>query len=211
MRITIGVVDDQRLFLNGLSALINTFSSLTVTLEALNGQELLRQLQVSDTQPDILLLDVNMPLLDGPRTAEMVRKKYPLIRMAALSMKDDNGTIIRMIRAGCCAYLIKDISPTELELALLEIYQKGYYNADLSNLRARRLLEYKESEPELTEREKQFIQLASSDLTYKQVAAEMHLAERTIDGYRESVFQKLNVESRVGMVLEGIKRGIVSL
>lgn len=211
MRITIGVVDDQRLFMNGLSALIDTFPSFAVILEALNGEDLLKQLERSATQPDILLVDVNMPLLDGPRTARQVRERYPLIRMAALSMKDDDATVIRMLKAGCCAYLLKDISPGELEQALLEIGEKGFYNADVSNLRARRLLKYQESEPGLTEKETQFVRLACSDLTYKQVAAEMYLSERTIDGYRESVFKKLHVESRVGMVLEAIKRQIVSL
>jgi DNA-binding NarL/FixJ family response regulator len=209
MRITVGVVDDQRLFLNGLSALINTFPSFEVSLEALNGQDCLRQLENMTNPPDILLLDVNMPMLDGPRTAQLVREGYPLIRMAALSMKDDDGTVIRMIKAGCCAYLLKDITPVDLELALLEIKEKGYYNADLSNLNARRLLQYKE--PNLSEKEKLFLQLACSDLTYKQIAAEMYLSERTIDGYRESVFGKLDVESRVGMVLEAIKRQLVSL
>jgi DNA-binding NarL/FixJ family response regulator len=211
MRITIGVVDDQRLFMNGLSALIDTFPSFSVTLEALNGEDLLAQLGKSATWPDILLIDVNMPLLDGPRTAQQVMERYPVIKTSALSMKDDDATIIRMIKAGCCAYLLKDISPAELERALLEIHEKGFYNADQSNLRARRLLQYQETEPKLTEKEKHFVQLACSDLTYKQIASEMYLSERTIDGYRESVFKKLHVESRVGMVLEAIKRQLVSL
>lgn len=211
MRITIGVVDDQRLFMNGLSALIDTFPSFEVTLTAINGQDLLDQLEKSPARPEILILDVNMPLLDGPRTASLVKERYPLIRMAALSVKDDDATIIRMIRAGCCAYLLKDINPVQLELALTEISQKGFYNGDLSNLRARELRQYQDNEPHLTEKERQFVQLSCSDLTYKQIAAKMYLSERTIDGYRESLFEKFQVQSRVGMVLEAIKRQIVNL
>jgi DNA-binding NarL/FixJ family response regulator len=211
MKIAVGVVDDQRLFLNGLSTLIRTFPSFEVSLEALNGQDLLRQLGACSARPAILLIDVNMPILDGPRTAQMVKDHYPLIRMAALSMKDDDGTIIRMLKAGCCAYLLKDISPGELELALQEIGEQGFYNADQGNLRARRLLQYRETEPHLNEKEKIFLQLACSDLTYKQIAAKMYLSERTIDGYRESVFEKLNVQSRVGMVLEAIRRTLVEI
>jgi DNA-binding NarL/FixJ family response regulator len=209
MRIPIGVADDQRLFMNSLSALIDTFPSFEVVLQALNGQDLLQQLEMAKIRPDILLVDVNMPLLDGPRAVQQIQETYPLIRMAALSMKDDDATVIRMIKAGCCAFLLKDISDSELERALLEISDKGFYNADQLNLRARKLVNYQE--PELTNQERQFVQLACSDLTYKQIAGQMYLSERTIDGYRESVFDKLKVQSRVGMVLEAIKRQIVTL
>jgi DNA-binding NarL/FixJ family response regulator len=131
----------------------------------------------------------------------------------ALSMKDDDTTIINMIRAGCCAYLLKDIHPNELEKALLEINKSGYYNADASNLNFRRLLKKKDEDEKLaiTEKELAFLKLACSDLTYKQIADKMHLAERTIDGYRESLFNKLNVQSRVGMVLEALRRELISL
>lgn len=209
--ITIGVIDDERLFMDGLATLIDTFPFFKVVLRAVNGQDLLRQLERMATHPDILLIDVNMPQLDGPMAAQHIRTTYPLIRMAALSMKDDDGSVIRMIKAGCCAYLLKGITPDELEKALLEINAKGFYNADLSNLNHRRLIHYQQPEVALNEKEKIFVQLSCSDLTYKQIAAKMYLSERTIDGYRESVFYKLKVQSRVGMVLEAIKRQLVTL
>ena len=124
----------------------------------------------------------------------------------------DDISVINMIKAGCCAYLLKDIHPDELEKALTEVYTKGYYNADVSNINYRRLiLKTKEDTVHFTEREKTFLKLACSDLTYKQISAEMHLSERTIDGYREALFEKLNVQSRVGMVLEALRRNLVSL
>jgi DNA-binding NarL/FixJ family response regulator len=211
MSINIGVADDQQLFLKGLATLIETFPSFKVVLEALNGDELLKKLQTAVPQPDILLIDVNMPLLDGPRAADKIRQLYPHIRMAALSMKDDDATIINMIKAGCCAYLLKEIHPVELEKALLEIHTKEFYNADALNLTRRRALAMAQAEPLLTPKEMQFLQLACSDLTYKQIAGEMYLSERTIDGYRESVFEKLQVQSRVGMVLEAIRRQLVEI
>lgn len=101
----------------------------------------------------------------------------------------------------------------ELEKALLEIYERGYYNADAININHRRLLvkAMAKVEMKISEREKQFLQLACSDMGYKQIADRMHLSERTIDGYRESLFEKLNVHTRVGMVLEGLQRGLISL
>lgn len=137
-----------------------------------------------------------MPVLDGPGTAMKIAQKYPLIKMVVLSMKDDEMTVIRMLKAGCCAYLLKDIHPDELERALHEISAKGYFNGDFFNINYRRLiLKADESEAlEINDREMEFVKLACSDLTYKQIASQMHFSERTIDGYRESLFQKFNLK-----------------
>lgn len=210
-KITIGVTDDHQLFLKSLVMLIETFSSFEVVLEALNGKELLDKLAEMPERPDILLVDVDMPVMDGIRATAKITKTYPGSRLVALSMKDDDTTVIQMIKAGCCAYLLKDTHPDELEKALIEVYDQGYYNSDLFNLKYRRLA-LDNGEPDgLTEQEKRFVTLACSDLTYKQVASDMQLSERTIDGYRESVFRKLNVQSRTGMALEAVRRHIVRL
>ena len=141
--------------------------------------------------PEMMLIDVNMPVMDGIATAAWLQQQYPAVKMVALSMNDDDKTIIGMIKAGCCAYLLKDTHPDELEKALDEIYQKGYYNADAVNVNYRRLLLAQQEQEQLvlTQREKDFLKLACSDLTYKQIAAEMFLAERTIDGYRETLLK----------------------
>jgi len=130
-----------------------------------------------------------------------------------LSMKDDDDTILGMIRNGCCAYLLKDIHPYELEKALHEVHTKGYYNGDVYNLNYRRIVRnaLHKDQVVISDREQTFLQLACSDLTYKEIAAKMNLAERTIDGYREALFGKLNVQSRVGMVLEALKLQLVAL
>lgn len=213
MTISIGIVDDHQLFLKSLSLLISGFKDFTIVVEALNGKDLLEKVQAKNLEPDILLIDVNMPVMNGIATTEYFSIHYPLVKTVALSMKDDDDTIIAMLKAGACAYLLKDIHPDVLENALLEIYKCGFYNADTANINYRRLLQHNLKEPalKLTDKEKQFLQLACSDQTYKQIAIEMHLSERTIDGYRESLFQKLNVQSRVGMALEAIRRNIVSL
>lgn len=212
MKINIAIVDDHQLFLKSLSILIESFPNFDIVLDALNGESLLAKLASAKTLPDIILLDVNMPVMDGAKTAAAISTTYPLIKLVALSMKDDDTSVINMIKAGCCAYLLKDIHPDELEKALTEVHSKGYYNADVSNINYRRLiLKTKEDTIVFTDREKTFLKLACSDLTYKQISAEMHLSERTIDGYREALFEKLNVQSRVGMVLEALRRNLVSL
>jgi DNA-binding NarL/FixJ family response regulator len=213
MKIKVGVVDDQRLFLESFPMLINSFSSFEVMLEATNGKDLIEKLTNEHAHPNILLVDVSMPLMDGPETVKYVTDHFPLIRCVALSMKDDDTSIISMLRAGCYAYLLKDIHPMELQIALQEVYEKGYYNGDITNIRCRRLLLKNHQEPQisLSGRELEFLKLACSDLTYKEIANRMFLAERTIDGYRESLFQKFSVKSRVGMALEGLRRNLVVL
>src|SRR5688500_8175117 len=114
MKIKVGVTDDQQLFLKSLCTLINTFPSFEVVVDALNGEDLLQKLATLKELPDIILLDVNMPVMEGPEAAQRVAEKYPLIRTAALSVKDDDMTVISMIKGGCCAYLLKDIHPNEL-------------------------------------------------------------------------------------------------
>jgi len=213
MNITLGITDDHKLFLKSLSLLIGSLEDFTIVVEAMNGKDLIEKLGTKKIEPDIILLDVNMPVMDGRQTAEYLSEKFPAIKLVALSMKDDDDTIISMIRAGCCAYLLKDIHPEELNKALHEIYKKGYYNSDAANINYRRLLQHqeKQNELQLTDKEKQFLQLACSDATYKQIAAVMHVSERTVDGYRENLFKKLNVQSRTGMALEAIRRNLVSI
>ena len=212
-KIKLGVADDEQLFLKALCTLINTFEHFTVIADALNGEELLKKLSLTNEQPDIILLDVNMPVMDGIETARTLTGKYPNVKTVALSIRDDDVTVISMLRAGCCAYLLKDMHPEELEKALEEISSKGFYNADLVNINHRRLLMHEQQiqKNTLTNRELVFLQFACSELTYKEIASEMRLSERTIDGYRESIFEKLNVQSRVGMAIEAIRRKLVKL
>jgi DNA-binding NarL/FixJ family response regulator len=212
MKITLGIVDDHQLFVSSLSNLVESYG-FQVIVAAVTGQALIEQLQRLPAPPDIILVDVNMKGMNGFDVAQAVTNLYPLVRMVALSTNDDDGSIIRMLRAGCCAYLLKEIATAELEKALVEVYNTGYYNADSSNIRYRRLAHQARQQPEfqLTEKEKMFLQLACSDRTYKKIAADMNLSERTIDGYRESLFEKFKVQSRVGMALEAIRLKYVTL
>lgn len=209
--ILIALADDQQLFLRSLSTLIDGFEGKKVIMEALNGKDLLDQFENAEQLPHIVLLDVNMPVMNGEQAAELLSKKFPNIRLVALSMKDDDRTIIKMIKAGCCSYLLKDIHPNELDKALTEIHVNGYYNSDTVNRNLRRLLSHNETELKLTEKEQLFLHHACSDMTYKEIASKMCLSEKTIDGYREAIFVKLNVKSRVGMALEAIRLQLISL
>ena len=158
-----------------------------------------------------MLIDVEMPVMNGPQTAKALREKYPEMRLVALSMNDNDGSVINMVRAGCCSYLLKDSSPEILEQALREVYINSYYNSEIhNNSLGKLLITYQHAAP-LSDSEIEFLKLAGSELSYREIANIMSLSERTIDGYRSSLFNKLNVQSRTGMVLEAMRRGLIKL
>lgn len=210
MKTTIGIIDDHVLFAKSLGLMLNSFHDYDVIIEAQNGKDLQEKLAKQKQVPSILLIDVNMPVMNGVETAQWIGRHHPQVKLVALSMNDEDKVILDMIRAGCCAYLLKETHPDELEKALQEIRTKGYYNGDASNINFRRQHVEKEAVT-INEKEKTFLRHACSDLTYKEIAALMNLSERTIDGYREALFGKFKVQSRVGLAMEAIRKGFVVL
>jgi len=210
MKIPIGIVDDHQLFLKSLALMLESFNNYSVVLMAINGKDLQEKIS-KENLPAIMLIDVNMPVMDGIATATWLKKNYPSIKLVALSMNDTDKTIIAMLKAGCCSYLLKDTHPDAFEKALHEIYLKGFHNADASNINYSMLLRSEKEKISLKEREKKFLQYACSELSYKEIASLMNVGERTVDGYREILFKKFNVQTRIGLILEAIRRDLVDL
>ena len=211
MNINIGLVDDHQLFSKSLELMLASFKDFTVVVDAVNGIDLQQKMKTISVLPDIMLIDVNMPMMNGRQTAKWMRENFPSVKLAALSMNDNDQSIIDMFKAGCCAYLIKDTHPSDLEFALHQIYNKGYYNVDQRHHYNKLVSTQQNDSLELSERERVFLPLACSEMTYRQIAGILNVSERTVDGYRESVFRKFNVQSRTGMALEAIRRGFVSI
>lgn len=204
---TIFIVDDHKLFAQSLQVLVNSFEGFEVTNVFKNGEELVKHFESGNPGPDIILLDMRMPVMNGMETMEWLKANKPEQRVLALTVDQEDETIIKMLRLGCRGYLLKDIEPEELEHALNAIKENGYYsNQTISDALSHE--ERKQKYEELTDREMEFLNYACSELTYKQVAEEMHLSPKTVDNYRESLFGKLQVKSRVGLVIFAIKEGI---
>jgi DNA-binding NarL/FixJ family response regulator len=185
--------------------------------DAINGQDLIRQLE-AERLPDIILLDIAMPVMDGYATAEWLAANYPGTRILALSTMDTEGAIIRMIRSGAKGYVLKDADPAELKKAFDEVLSLGYYYNDIVSrkiMQTVHLLVEEKHEPEtlvrLSDRELAFLKLACSEKTYFEIAREMYVSDRTVDGYRDALFRKLGVGSRVGLVIYAVKNGIVRI
>ena len=213
----VAIVDDHAMFRRGLSALINLFAHYKIRFEASGGKDFIRKV-ATEGVPDIVLLDITMPDMDGYATAEWIRKNYPQIKVLALSTMDSDSAIIKMIKHGAKGYILKDSEPEELKLAFDEVLSKGYfYNELVTRKVLGSINELVDAKSEvhlfvkLTDREVEFIRHTCSEMTYQEIADKMCLSERTIDGYRESVFQKLGVKTRVGLVLYAVKNNLVKL
>jgi two-component system invasion response regulator UvrY len=213
---SVALVDDHVLLRNGLANIIRNFNSHDVLFEADNGRQCIEKLE-SGLIPSIVLLDINMPEMDGYLTALTIKKRYPSVRVLALSMYDSENSIIRMLRNGARGYILKDTDPTELQTALREIQQKGYYHSEMVTSRLIKLvndLDNPEGEIQqqmiyLTEKEIEFLKLSCTEFTYKEIADKMGVSPRTVDGYRDGLFEKLPVKTRVGLVLYAIRSGLV--
>lgn len=210
MNNTVAIVDDHTLFAQSLKSLVNSFENFEVYDIYKNGQELIDQFKANQPKPDLVLLDIRMPIMNGPETMSWLKENYPNQKVLALTMEDDEETVTFMVKLGCRGYLLKDIEPDEFKFALDEVINEGFFYTDaVSEAIKNRNKENKFTN--LTKREIEFLGHACTEMTYKEVASEMNLSPKTIDGYRESLFQKLNVRSRTGLVLYAIKHRILLL
>ena len=208
--IKIVIADDHVALRNGLALLIKKLG-YTVLFETSNGNELVEDLDKNNL-PDVVLMDINMPQMDGFATTDWLKHHYPKIKVLALSMYDDEGAIIRMIKFGARGYLLKSAEANELSRAIDSVYAKGFYYTEMVTGTLFRSVQQDEDAGKvanLNDREIHFLKLASTELTYKEIADEMYVSPRTVDGYREVLFEKLNVKSRIGLVLFAIKNRIV--
>jgi DNA-binding NarL/FixJ family response regulator len=213
---SVAIVDDHILLRKGLVNLIRGVETYAVLFEAENGKDFIKLLQPKYI-PDIVLLDINMPEMDGYDTALWLKKNYPNIKILALSMNDNESSIIRMMKNGAQGYILKDIDPLEFRNALDSLMRRGFYYSELVTGNLIKTVNQPE-EPEtlqdlihLNAREIEFLKLVCTELTYKEIAEKMFLSVRTIDGFRDALFEKLNVKSRVGLVIYAIKNGLLKM
>jgi two-component system invasion response regulator UvrY len=210
------LADDHLLLRDALSNLIHQFDEFMVIGQASNGNQLM-QLFKDGQVPDLVLLDLNMPEMDGFETAKWLGKNHPDIQIIILTMYDSEIALIRLLQSGVKGFLKKDIHPSELRFALKSVAEGGYYYSHQTTGKLANLF-HKSTDSHhlvenamLTDREIEFLRLASTDLTYKEIAAELKLTPRAVDGYRDALFEKLDVKSRVGLAIYAVKNGIVTL
>jgi DNA-binding NarL/FixJ family response regulator len=221
-KLDIVIVDDHNLFRKGLIKLINMSDKenrYNILFEAESGSDLLDKLKKA--QPDIILMDIDMPDMDGYETVAWLRKYHPDISILVVSMFETKEAVVRMIRLGVQGYLSKDIEVEDMNMALEGISNKGFYYSDFisevminaikNNDLDTAIAEENEIWKSLSENERLFLKLSCSEMTYQEIADKMGLSPKTIDGYRENLFKKLKIKNRVALVIYAIKNGLVKV
>jgi DNA-binding NarL/FixJ family response regulator len=210
---TIAIVDDHILIAKAIGSIINEHSSYQVLYEVANGKLLQEKFKQARNIPDIVLLDISMPIMDGYETAQWLKNNHPEVLILALSMQDDDESLIRMIRCGAKGYLLKNVEPKELIYAIEQLTQKGFYYPDWATSKVFKSLGQEEliskNEIRISDRENEFLQHCCSEMSYKEIAEKMFCSPRTVEGYRDALFEKLDIRTRVGLVLYAIKNKMI--
>lgn len=208
--ISIAIVDDHTLFRSGLASLLEEFDEIDVMFEAMNGIDLQAKIN-QHAEVQLILMDINMPVMDGFATTKWIKANYPNVHVLALSMLEDEKAIIGMLKAGAGGYMLKESTPSDLLTAIKMIVNKGFYVNELVSGRLLVALKNEDIKPTFSARELTFLQYCSTELTYKEIADLMNVSPRTVDNYRESLFAKLNIKSRTGLVVYGIKNNLINI
>ncbi|RYF89563.1 MAG: response regulator transcription factor [Chitinophagaceae bacterium] len=217
LRLKVASVDDHRLFRKGLLSLLEMVSTeIEVLFEADNGKDMQQKIDANNL-PSIILMDISMPEMDGFQSVAWLNKHHPSVKVLVVSMVENEESVIRMLKLGVKGYLSKDVEPQELGNALSAIDSRGFYYTDfitgklVHTLQQGAGIEQEKAELALTAKEKTFLEMACSEMTYNDIATAMFLSPKTVDGYRNTLFAKLKVKSRVGLALYAVKHGYIKL
>lgn len=214
--IKVALADDHVLLRTALATLIANFENCKAVMQVSNGKELASEIQ-NGNRPDVVLLDLNMPDMNGFETAVWLRDNHPTINVLMLTMYDSELSLIRLLQAGVKGFLKKDIHPKELQFAINSVMENGYYyshnaTGKLLNLfRSRSEMTHTLEKTMLNETEIRFLQLSCSEMTYKEIAQQMKLNPRGVDNLRDNLFTKLEVKSRVGLAMYAIRHGLANI
>lgn len=218
--IKIALADDEILLRNAIADIIDSNQNMRVIMRAKNGREILDMLEICVEQPDILLLDINMPELDGLSTANIVLEKFPEIKIIILTMYDTELLLLKLLQSGIRGFMKKDILSEELMLAIETVFKHGYYYNQyatiklINSLRKKGIADHefaKRGAANLNDTELIFLKHSCGEMTYKEIASKMNISPRTIDNYRDSLFDKLDVKSRVGLAIYAFRNGLIHI
>ncbi len=213
-KIKIAIADDYKIFREGLKVGLSADDSLEVMLEADNGEELLKGLE--SNSPDVIIMDLKMPIMDGMEATKEVRKKFPSIKVLVVSMYEDDKFIIHLMENGANGYLLKNAEPDEIRRSIYSVHENGYYFNDLVNKALLKKLVLKNNlKPsfnqniDLTEREQEVLKMICEEKTAAEIAKEIFLSPRSVEGIRQRLIEKIGVRNTAGLVMFAVKNGIV--
>jgi DNA-binding NarL/FixJ family response regulator len=212
-RITLGIAEDFAVIRKSLITVLQLDKQLEVVAEAENGLELIQNIKRLPEPPAVVILDINMPKMDGYDTLVALRKPYPKMRFIILSQHSHSLIVARMLIAGANAFLHKNCDPKDLKRAIRVILHEPFFQSELVKSELIKLISQDKTTriPQLTPREIEFLRYCCTELTYKEIASRMNIAERTTAFYRDELFNKLDVNSRTGLAIFALSIGLTAM
>lgn len=212
--IKIAIADDYKIFREGLKVGLSSDENLEVIMEADNGEDLLKALET--ITPDVIIMDLKMPIMDGMEATKAVRKKYPAIKVLVVTMYDDDKFIIHLMENGANGYLLKNTEPDEIRKSIYAVHENGYYFNDVVNKALLKKLVLKNNlkpsfnqNVELTEREMEVLKLICEEKTAAEIAKDIFLSPRSVEGIRQRLIEKIGVRNTAGLVMFAVKNSMV--
>lgn len=210
MPITIAFADDHPSLRAALAESLEAHGSFKALVQKNNGAELIDWMKTSNVLPDICILDLSMPQLDGVETLKIIRRDYPTVKVLIFSMYLEEFNLLRVYKHGAAGAFSKDMDLEDLVDALLEVAQKGWYiPKNISETVLAAIKDHRIILPRISKRETEFLRLYCDGLSYKQIADIMGVTVKTIDCYREHLTEKLGIKGRIGLLLFALKTGII--
>lgn len=214
----VAIADDQRLFRKGMIALVNSFENISIIFEAENGKQLIECLEITEEKPNIILLDLSMPEMNGLEALKIIKEKYPSIGVIILTIHEAEHHILATIQAGANGYLAKNAEPEEVEKAIREVFRNDFYFTIPMLEIMRKGLTQKQSpinldgeENQLTPREKEVLQLICKQYSSVEIAERLFLSNRTVEGHRNNLLLKTGSRNTAGLVLYALKYKLIML
>lgn len=212
-RIRLILADDHEIFRDGFRVMLRKYSEIELVNEAADGRELIRQ--VREHTPDVVITDIKMPVMDGVEATKILKREFPDLPIIALSMFDEENLIVDMLESGAKGYLLKNAPKEEIITAVNTVYKgQPYFSMHTSNKLAQIIAKssfhpYKKAvRPDFSDKEIEIIKMICKEMSNKEIAAELNLSVRTVEGYREKIQEKMNVRNIAGIVIYAIKNDI---
>lgn len=212
----IAIVDDESLFRQGLSMMVNNHAQMTASIFAENGQHLLELLEKTDDLPDLLLCDLEMPVMNGVEVTKELTRQYPDINVVILSSHYEPSLIMKMMETGASAFMPKNEKPAEFYDTIINVIEKGFHYNDFIVQLIREKMHFGNKKIstisiELTDREQEVLQLICDQKTNKEIGEEIFISPRTVEGHRKKLLQKTGSKNTAGLIIFAIENGYYSV
>jgi len=214
--IKVAIADDHKIFRSGVINTLIPYENIHFIFEADDGQHLLDLMD--QQQPDVILMDLKMPNLDGIEATVKVKAKYPDVKVIILTMYEDDNFIVHLVENGANAYLLKNAEPEEIYEAICTTFDKGFYFNENVNLALLKKVLHKtkqqikptlKNEVQLNDRELEVLKLICNEQNTQEISEQVFLSPRTVEGIRQKLLEKLNVKNSVGIVLYAFRNGLI--